>query len=74
MQFCTMFEELYGEEKCTPNMHLHGHLKDCIPNYGPVASFWAFAFERYNGVLEKFVNNWMTPEQQMINKFYHTKK
>ena len=51
MQFRTMFEELYGEEKCTPNMHLHGQIKDCILNYNPVASFWAFAFERYYGVL-----------------------
>lgn len=64
-----MFEELYGEDKCTPNMHLHGHLRDCILNYGPLSSFWVFAFERYNGVLESFVNNWMTPEQQMMTKF-----
>lgn len=69
MEFCKMFEELYGEDKCTPNMHLHGHLRDCILNYGPLSSFWVFAFERYNGVLESFVNNWMTPEQQMMTKF-----
>ena len=50
-------------------MHLHGHLRDCILNYGPLSSFWVFAFERYNGVLESFVNNWMTPEQQMMTKF-----
>ena len=45
IQFCKMFEELYGTERCTPNMHLHGHLKECILNYGPISSFWAFAFE-----------------------------
>ena len=69
-----MFVELYGEEKCTPNMHLHGHIRDCILNYGPLSSFWIFAFERYNGVLESFVNNWMTPEQQMMNKFLSYQK
>lgn len=64
MQFCRMFEELYGGEKCTPNMHLHGHIKECLFNCGPVLTFWAFAFERYNGVLEKFVTNWMTPSNK----------
>ena len=46
------FVELYGCEKCTSNMHLACHLKDCILDYGPLASFWRFAFERYNGTLE----------------------
>ena len=69
IQFCKMFEELYGAEKCTPNMHLHGHIKDCMLKYGPIAAFWAFAFERYNGVLEKFVSNWLSPEHQMMNRF-----
>ena len=36
MRFCAMFEALCGKEKCTPNMHLHGHLQDCILDYGPV--------------------------------------
>ena len=54
MQFCELFEELYGSENCTPNMHLHGHIADCILDYGPIGSFWAFAFEKYNGVLESF--------------------
>ena len=26
ISFCTKFEELYGQDKVTPNMHLHGHL------------------------------------------------
>ena len=64
-----MFEELYDSDKCTPNMHLHGHILDCILDYGPISSFWAFAFERYNGVLESFVKNWMSPERQMMHKF-----
>ena len=40
------------------NMHLHGHLADCIREYGPVYSFWCFAFERMNGILGSYhVNN-----------------
>ena len=57
MQFCLMFEALCGKEKCTPNMHLNGHLKDCILGYGPVFSFWCFSFERYNGIMGDYHTN-----------------
>ena len=57
MRFCTMFEALCGKEKCTPNMHLHGHLQDCILDYGPVFSFWCFSFERYNGIMGDYHTN-----------------
>ena len=52
-----MFEALCGKEKCTPNMHLHGHLLDCILDYGPVYSFWCFSFERYNGIMGDYHTN-----------------
>ena len=34
--FCNAYEKLYGKNKCTPNMHLHLHLKDCMLDYGPL--------------------------------------
>ena len=52
LQFCVASEQLYGKEKCTPNMHLHCHICDTVTDYGPVYSMWCFAFERYNGVFE----------------------
>ena len=57
MQFGVMFEALCGKDKCTPNMHLHGHLQDCILDYGPVFSFWCFSFERYNGIMGDYHTN-----------------
>ena len=45
LQFCKKFEILYGKEKCTPNMHMHCHLKDSILDVGPLYSFWCFSFE-----------------------------
>ena len=33
---------MYGEAVVTPNMHLHGHLKDVILDYSPVQEFWCF--------------------------------
>ena len=52
-----MFENLCGKERCTPNMHLHGHLRDCILDYGPIYSFWCFSFERYNGIMGDYHTN-----------------
>lgn len=43
--FCKKFEQLYGQDFVTPNMHLHGHLFDCVLDFGPVYSFWLLVFE-----------------------------
>ena len=32
VKFCKMFEELYGFQMCTPNMHMACDLKDCMAN------------------------------------------
>ena len=56
MQFCEKFEQLYGKSKVKPNMHLHGHLKECVLDYGPIYNFWCFSFERFNGTLSSFKN------------------
>ena len=67
--FCKEFEKLYGLHRCTPNMHLHLHLCDCILDYGPVYSFWCFAFERYNGILGSYPTNSRQIEPQIMKKF-----
>lgn len=48
---------LYGHDKCTPNLHLHLHIKECLLDFGPSHSFWCFSFERYNGILGSFHTN-----------------
>ena len=54
VKFCAEFEQLYGKEAVTPNLHMHMHLKDCVLDAGPVYTFtftfWCFSFERYNGM------------------------
>lgn len=54
MQYCVKYVEIYGKECCTPNLHLHGYLANCIRDYGPVYAFWLFSFERLNGVLGSY--------------------
>ena len=69
LQFCKQFKRLYGDNECTPNMHLHLHLKDSLADYGPVYSFWCFAFERYNGILGSYHTNNQRIEPQIMRRF-----
>lgn len=69
IKFCTMFETRYGSDACTPNLHLHGHLKECFLDYGPSSSFWLFAFERMNGILGAVCTNHRAIEIQLMRKF-----
>ena len=34
------FSEIYGEQRCKPNMHLALHLRESILDYGPIFSCW----------------------------------
>ena len=52
-------------------MHLHGHLKETIENYGSMYGFWALSFEWYNGVLADFPTNSRSVEIQITRKFQH---
>ena len=68
-EFCTLFEQIYGKEHCTINIHLHCHLKQCIVDYGPVYSFWLFSFERLNGVLGSYHTNYHDISLQLMRRF-----
>ena len=58
LQFGRRFEVIYGKEAITPNMHMHGHLAECIFDYGPMSSFW----------LHQPTNN-RSIEVQLMNRF-----
>ena len=74
VEFCRQYVSLYGEENCTPNMHLHLHLKECLLDYGPVQSFWCYPFERFNGVMGKYHTNNNIIELQIMEKFLTEQK
>ena len=61
------------KESSTMNIHLHGHLTECIRNYGPVYSFWCFAYERMNGVLGAYHTNNHHVSVQYMSKFLESK-
>lgn len=74
LHFCRSFKALYGPEACTPNMHLHLHLKESLLDYGPVYAFWHFAFERFNGILGAYSTNNKGIEVQLMRKFLNQQK
>ena len=59
---------------CTPNMHLHCHLKQCPLDYGPACSFWLFACERMNEHLGSLPTNHHSIEVQLMWKFTCTQQ
>jgi hypothetical protein len=69
VQFCKSVEKTYGKNKITINMHLHCHLAECILDFGPVYSFWCFAFERFNGILGSYHVNNHNIEVQLMRRF-----
>ena len=73
-QFCRNFAALCGAEACTPNLHLHLHLKDSLLDYGPVYAFWLYSFERFNGVLGNYSTNNKNIEVQLMRKFINQQK
>lgn len=74
LQFCRNFEALCGADACTPNMHLHLHLKESLLDYGPVYAFWLFTFERLNGTLGSYSTNNINIEVQIMRKFLNHQK
>ena len=69
LNFCSKFEQLYGGENTTMNMHLHCHLKKTILDYGPVYAYWLFSFERFNGILGGIPANNRAIEVQLMKRF-----
>lgn len=69
MQVNIMAEELYGAAFLSPNMHLHGHLRETIERCGSIYGVWAFRFERFSGFLSDFPTNKRSVEIQIMRKF-----
>ena len=71
IKFCESIERLFGCQCITPNMHLHGHIAECIKDYGSIYGFWLFSFERYNGLLERYSTNNREIAVQLMRRFIY---
>ncbi|CDO77460.1 hypothetical protein BN946_scf184881.g3 [Trametes cinnabarina] len=57
VQYLSTLRSLFNHN-FVPNHHLSLHLYECLLLFGPVHAWWAFPFERYNGILQRLnVNN-----------------
>src|SRR4051812_49433587 len=54
-----LIEQKYGAEKISLNLHLSLYLYKCAYDYGPLYIFWCFSFEKMNGILGKFLLNYI---------------
>ncbi|RPD70231.1 hypothetical protein L226DRAFT_470595 [Lentinus tigrinus ALCF2SS1-7] len=48
-----------------PNHHLSLHLRECLELFGPVHAWWAFPFERFNGILQNLNTNSRTNDMPL---------
>lgn len=49
--------DLFPHSTIPPNFHLVVHLARCLGDFGPPHSWWAYPFERINGLLQKIPTN-----------------
>lgn len=45
------------ENDLVPNHHLSLHLSTCLLLFGPVHGWWAYPFERFNGIIQRLNTN-----------------
>ncbi|KAI1785656.1 hypothetical protein LXA43DRAFT_899280 [Ganoderma leucocontextum] len=60
-QYLRGLRSLY-QSPLVPNHHLSLHLRPLLEAFGPVHGWWAFAFERYNGLLQRMKTNFKPAE------------
>ncbi|RDX44271.1 hypothetical protein OH76DRAFT_1359820 [Lentinus brumalis] len=53
-----------------PNHHIALHLKPFLLAFGPVHGWWAFPFERFNGLLQRLNTNYKSAEMPMTYMRY----
>jgi hypothetical protein len=54
--------EVFSTRALVFNNHASFHIPECLRMFGPVHGWWAFPFERYNGVLQRYNTNSKTGE------------
>lgn len=68
-QFADQFEEFYGAENVTMNIHLLRHVADEVRKSGPLWAYSMFGFEAMNGVLVKSVKGPSSVIQQITKRY-----
>jgi hypothetical protein len=67
--FVRTFEEMYGRQHVSYNIHGLLHIVDDYRNHGPLDSCSAFPFENYNKTLNSKIRKHDKPLEQLINRY-----
>ncbi|TFY56546.1 hypothetical protein EVJ58_g7577 [Rhodofomes roseus] len=55
-EYLRTLQELFDQD-LVPNNHLSLHLAACLLSFGPVHGWWAYPFERFNGIIQRLNTN-----------------
>lgn len=69
VHFISQFEQLYGKENVTMNVHLCLHLVSSVKNWGPLWAHSAFVFESFNGFILKMFHGTQAVPVQIMKTF-----
>jgi hypothetical protein len=67
--FVEEFENLYGKEHMSFNVHILLHACDCVSRWEPLWAYSAYGFEDSNGRLGKLFNGTQSVDLQVASKF-----
>jgi hypothetical protein len=57
VQYLESLVTLFSAKVLVTNHHMSLHVMECLRMFGPVHGWWAFPFERYNGILARSNTN-----------------
>lgn len=67
--FVKQYEEIYGSESMTMNVHMVGHILFCVDNLGPLWAQSMFSFESNNAVFSRYVTGNTDVLAQITTKY-----
>ena len=67
-EFVKKFNELYGLENMSYNVHSLLHIAEDVKKFGHLDSYSAFKFENFMQIMKKMVRKSVTPIQQIRNR------
>ncbi|KAI6167158.1 hypothetical protein EDD17DRAFT_1752517 [Pisolithus thermaeus] len=57
---------IFGKGCLVVNNHLSLHIAECLRGFGPAHGWWAFPFERYNGIMQCYKTNQKLGEVKLM--------
>ena len=69
LKFVWRFEELYGKQHMTYNVHQLLHVTKTVTDWGPLFSYSSYIFEGFNMVLVKLFHGTQAVPKQIANSF-----